>query len=74
MPYVAIKAFPKEEESTKEVVRRINEVLIDVWKCNTEAIAISMEEVEPENWMKVEKEEIEPKMDRMMIYAGKENF
>ena len=33
MPYIAIKAWPKDEATQKELVERINAVLLEVWKC-----------------------------------------
>ena len=35
MPYVAIKSYPKDEEQTKRVIERINEVLKEEWHCRT---------------------------------------
>ena len=42
MPYIDIKAFPKEEWRQKELVERINQALLDVWGCSQEAISISL--------------------------------
>lgn len=43
MPYIAIKAKPKDEATKKELVRRINEVLLEVWGCPQGVVTISME-------------------------------
>ena len=50
MPYIAIKAYPKDMETKKKVVDEINEVFIRNWGCPPEAISISVEEVKPEDW------------------------
>ena len=35
MPYIAIKTFPKDEETKKKVVERINELFLELWGCPT---------------------------------------
>ena len=47
MPYVAIKAYPKDEDTKKKLVEKINDVFLEVWGCPPEAISISLEEVAP---------------------------
>lgn len=75
MPYIAIKSYPKDEKTKEEVVKKINEVFLELWGCPQEAITISVEEITPEEWPeKVLKTEIEPKMDKMMILSGKKLF
>ena len=75
MPYIAIKAYPKDEEIKKKVVSEINEIFIKYWGCPKDAISISMEEFIPEVWEeKVVKAEIEPNSEKMMILAGEKNF
>ena len=75
MPYIAIKCYPKDEETKKKVVEKINEVFLEFWGCPQEAITISIEEVAPDEWNeKVVKAEIEPNKDKMMILSGKRNF
>ena len=49
MPYIAIQAYPKDEEIKKRVVERINQVFLEEWGCPQSAISISMEEVAPES-------------------------
>lgn len=71
MPYVAIKAFPKDEETKKRVVEKIKQVFLEEWGCSQKALTISLEEVVPDEWeSKVIKPEIEPKKDKMMILNG----
>ena len=75
MPYVAIKAYPKDKETKEKLVERINEVFLEVWGCPQEAISISLEEVAPSDWEeKVQKPEVDANRDKMMIYSGKKNF
>lgn len=75
MPYIAIKAYPKDEATKKELVERINQAFLEVWGCGQEAINISIEEVAPEKWDKeVFAAEIEPNKEKMMIFSGKKNY
>ncbi len=75
MPYIAIKAYPKDEEIKKKVVDEINEVFMKYWGCPQEAIFISMEEFAPENWEeKVVKTEIQTNIDKMMILSGEKKY
>jgi hypothetical protein len=75
MPYIAIKAYPKDEETKNRVVERINQVFLEEWGCSQEALCISMEEVAPEDWAeKVRTAEIEPNKDKMKILYGKKLY
>lgn len=75
MPYIAIKAKPKDEATKKELVRRINELLLEVWGCPQGVVTISMEEIAPDAWQDtVVKREIEPNADKMMIRYGEKLF
>lgn len=75
MPYIAIKAYPKDDATKQELVKKINQVFLEVWGCPQEAISISLEEIAPADWEeKVVKPEIEPKQDKMMILSGKQKF
>lgn len=75
MPYIAIKAFPKDEKIKREVVEKINAVFLELWGCPQEAISISMEDVEPSDWEeKVVKSEIEPKRDKMKLLCGEKMY
>ncbi len=72
MPYIAIKAYPKDIETKKKVIEKVNSAFAELWGCPREAIFISLEEVAPSDWEeKVVKPEIEPKMDKMVVKAGK---
>ena len=75
MPYIAIKSFPKDEETKKKVVEEINRIFLKEWGCPQQAISISLEEVAPADWAeKVEKPEMEPKKDKMMILDGEKLY
>ena len=75
MPYIAIKAKPKDEATKKELVRRINEVLLEVWGCPQGVVTNTMEEIAPDAWQDtVVKREIEPNADKMMIRYGEKLF
>ena len=75
MPYIAIKAYPKDEETKKKLVEKINEAVLDIWGCPQEAITISVDSIEPNKWEEmVVKLEIEPQIDKMMILSGEKKY
>ena len=75
MPYISIKAYPKDEEIKKKVVDEINQVFLKYWGCPQEAISISMEEFASETWEeKVVKPEILPNSHKMMILSGEKKY
>ena len=75
MPYIAIKSFPKDEETKKRVTEKINQIFLEEWGCPAAAITISIEEILPADWeAKIVKPEIEPKTDKMMILSGKKMY
>ena len=75
MPYIAVKAWPKDEETKKKIVDKINEAFLEVWGCPQQAISISLEEIPKDEWEDtVVKTEIEPNKDKMMILAGEKKY
>lgn len=75
MPYIVVKAYPKDEETKKKVVDKINQVFVEEWGCPPQALTILLEEIAPDDWVeKVVKAEIEPKKDKMMILSGKKLY
>jgi len=71
MPYIAIKAYPKDEATKQAVVEKINQIFLETWGCPQQAITISVEEIAPEHWQQqVVLPEIEPKLDKMVILNG----
>lgn len=75
MPYIDIKAYPKDEATKKEVVEKINQIFLELWGCSQEAISINIEEYTPEIWEKeVFQAEVEPNKDKMLIFSGRKNY
>ena len=74
MPYIKIKCYPKDEETKRKVADRIDETFLELWGCSAQAISVSFEEVNPEDWQEVVKNEIEPASDNMMIMEGKKKY
>ena len=75
MPYIKIKAYPKDEETKKRVVDKINNVFLEEWGCPQEAISVSIEEIAPQDWEeKVHKTEILPNKDNMFILDGQKQY
>lgn len=75
MPYIQIKAYPKDAEIKKKVVEEINEVFLKYWGCPKEAISISIEEIVPEKWEEtVVEKDIKENLSKMMILSGNKKF
>ena len=71
MPYIAIKGFPKDDETVRKVAERINETLLELWGCRQEHINISYEAVPPEEWdERIERGEIARNRDKMLMLGG----
>ena len=71
MPYIAIKGFPKDDETIREAAERINATLLELWGCRQEHINISYEAVPPEEWdERIERGEIERNRDKMLMLGG----
>ena len=75
MPYIAIKEYKKSEEIKKKVVDQINDIFLKEWGCSPEAISISIEEFSPDEFEeKVQKIEVTPKKEKMMIFNGEKQY
>lgn len=75
MPYIEIKAYPKDDETKKRVVDKINQIFIEEWGCPAQALTISLEEIAPEEWNeKVRKTKIETNKENMMILDGEKLY
>ena len=73
MPYIQIRAYPKDEAIKKRVAERIKNVFLEEWGCPEKAISVSFEEFKPEEWEeKVDKPIVERNKDRMYILKGQE--
>ena len=72
MPYIEIKAYPKDEEIKKDVASDILEVFAKKWGCAKEAITISFKEIDPSAWNNdVEENIINKNLDNMYVLHGK---
>ncbi|MCR4688696.1 MAG: tautomerase family protein [Saccharofermentans sp.] len=75
MPYIAIKGYPKDEETKRKVAEQIHEIFAREWGCPATAISISVEEVAPENWEdQIVNGEIRQKQDKMFIVNGQKQY
>lgn len=75
MPYIAIKSYPKDEETKKKLVEKINEDLMEICGLPQGAVTISYEEVKPEDWEEqVVKKEIRPNEEKMYILSGEKKY
>ena len=75
MPYIAIKAYPKDEETKKRVAEKINQVFLEEWGCPQEAISLSIDEFTPDEWeIKVRQGEVLPNKDEMLILEGNKKY
>ena len=73
MPYIEIRAYPKDEKIKKSVAQKIENIFLEEWGCKKEAISISFEEVDPSNWEKDVVNNIMSKNDdKMYIKNGEE--
>lgn len=71
MPYIAIKGFPKDDETVRKVSARINETMLELWGCPQEAINISYEAVPREQWEdRMERGEMAQNEEKMLLRAG----
>ena len=74
MPYIEIKAYPKDEAIKKDVANDILEVFAKKWGCKKEAIIISFKEIDPSNWNNdVEENIINKNLDSMYVLHGEKN-
>lgn len=75
MPYISIKAYPKDKAIKEAVAEKINAVFLELWGCPQEAISISIEEVIPSDWEeKIVKPEIEPNKKKMLVLFGEKLY
>ena len=50
MPYIAIKAYPKDEAVVDELVEKVNQAVVDTLGCPPEVVSVSYEEIVPDDW------------------------
>lgn len=72
MPFISIKAYPKDEKTKREVAEEINRIFLEKWGCSQEAISVRFEEFAPDDWAReVRGKEILPHADECIICEGK---
>lgn len=75
MPYIKIKAYPKDEQTKQRVAERINQVFLEEWGCPPQAISLSFEEISPKDWdATVKVPEIDANADKMTILHGEKRY
>lgn len=75
MPYIKIKAYPKDEKIKQSVIDKINQLFLDEWGCPQSAISISYEAVEPSDWQaNVAEKDIKNNLDKMYILDGQKKY
>ena len=75
MPYIRIKAYPKDPAVKQRVAERIEQVFLEEWGCPAQAISVSIEEVAPEKWdAQVRQGEIAENMANMLILDGEKRY
>lgn len=75
MPYIQIKAYPKDEQIKNRVAERINQIFLEEWGCPQGAISISFEEIEPALWVEtVENTIMEKNKSLMKIHKGEKTY
>lgn len=72
MPYISIKAYPRDSEAVDKLAQKIKEDIIELWGCSPETVSISFEAVAPEKWEeKVRKPQILAHPEKLRILDGK---
>ena len=75
MPYIAVKGYPKDEDTKKKVVEEINAVFLKYWGCPQKAINISLESIDPAVWdERITHGEIPQNKEHMMILDGEKQY
>ena len=75
MPYVSIKAYPRDKATNQKLVEAINQTVQNVIGCPPEALTILFEEVDKEDWKaKVDDALVAPEMDHVMILKGQKRY
>ena len=75
MPYIAVKAFPMDEETKQKTAERILEVFRETWGAEPEWVTISMEDIAPDDWdEKIRRGEILPNLDKVLILDGAKRY
>ena len=70
MPYIEIRAYPKDEEIKEHVAQRIKQVFLEEWGCPESAISVSFEAIPPEDWATRAGPVMEANSGKMYILNG----
>ena len=75
MPYISIKAYPKDDETKQKTAEAVLAVIQKTMGAEPEWVTVSVEDIGPDDWEeKVVKAEILPKMDNVLILNGKKQY
>ena len=75
MPYISIKAWPRDKATSLKLVEEINKTVQNVFGSPSEALTILFEEVRKEDWKeKVDDALVAPNMDHVMILKGQKRY
>ena len=75
MPYISIKAYPRDKATNQKLVEAINQTVQNVIGCPPEALTILFEEVDKEDWKaKVDDALVAPDMEHVMILKGQKRY
>ncbi|TRZ46102.1 tautomerase PptA [Robertkochia solimangrovi] len=71
MPHITIKLYPgKTEEQKESLSKAIVSDIMEIMGNSEASVSVAFEEVEPEQWKEVYREEILPKMDSLYKKPG----
>ena len=75
MPYIAVKGYPKDEETKKKVVEEINALFLKYGGGPQKAINILLETIDPAAWdERITNGEIPQNKEHMMILDGEKQY
>ena len=75
MPYISIKAYPRDKATNQKLVEAINQTVQNVIGCPPEALTILFEEVTKEDWKaEVDDALVAPDMEHVMILKGQKRY
>ncbi|MBR6107665.1 MAG: tautomerase family protein [Oscillospiraceae bacterium] len=75
MPYIVVKAYPKDEKIKQEVAEEITRIFAEKWGCPRSAVTVRIEEYAPDDWQReVKEKEIDPQAGEMLILEGEQQF
>jgi len=74
MPYVAVKMWPKDDDTRKKLAEKISQAVQDAVGCPPQAVTVSIEEIAQEKWVETVGPELEAKQDKMYIVKGEKTY